>query len=332
MRDSLDLQTGRIVAVIVTYNRREILAKTLARVLEEPVDRVLVVDNGSTDGTRDLLNEENDPRLRVINSPVNTGGAGGFEVGMRVAMAEEAPDWLLIMDDDARPQPGAVSHFRQNTPLDADAVAAGTYLPDGQICEMNRPSRNPFWHLPSFLKTLAGGGRNGFHVGDAVYDTPGHVDIDASSFVGLFLSNKAVERNGFPDGRLFIYGDDVLYTLGLRRKGMRLVFMPSVAFEHDCRAVVGWGGDGAAKRYTPLWKAYYNYRNGVFTYREAAGALLFWPVLMVASLKWLRNARAYGPDRAKYLKLLRIAVVDGVMGRRHRPHSEVMQLASSSSE
>ena len=40
-------------------------------------------------------------------------------------------------------------------------------------------------------------------------------DIDGTSFVGLFVSRAAIARVGFPDGHLFLYGDDVLYTLGL---------------------------------------------------------------------------------------------------------------------
>ncbi|WP_238986796.1 glycosyltransferase [Paracoccus sp. MKU1] len=44
-----------VAAVVVTFNRLRHLKKTLARLLSEPLDHVVVVENGSTDGTRDWL-------------------------------------------------------------------------------------------------------------------------------------------------------------------------------------------------------------------------------------------------------------------------------------
>lgn len=267
-----DQQTARLVAVVVTFNRLAHLKITVPRLLSEAVDCVIVVDNGSSDGSREWLRAQQNDRLRVIESPVNGGGAGGIEMGMRAAIADENPDWLIIMDDDARPEPGAIAHFRQLDLKGADAVSCGAFMPDGSVCEMNRPSINPFWHRGMLWKTLLKG-RMGFHIPDSAYTNPDLTEIDAGSFVGLFVSRKTVEAIGYPDGRLFIYGDDVMYTLGLSKAGFRLVFAPSVRFEHDCSAVAGWGAGG--KVYRPYWKIYYNYRNGLLMYRMAAGPLFF---------------------------------------------------------
>ena len=78
-----------------------------------------------------------------------------------------------------------------------------------------------------------GGGRMGFHLGNDAYEAKSATPIDAASFVGLFLSRSAIKATGFPDGRLFIYGDDVLYTLAMRRAGQGVIFVPSIRFEHD---------------------------------------------------------------------------------------------------
>ncbi|WP_260008656.1 hypothetical protein [Leisingera sp. M527] len=43
-----------------------------------------------------------------------------------------------------------------------------------------------------------------------------------------------VEAAGYPDPGLFLYGDDVIYTLGLRRRGETILFDPELRFEHDC--------------------------------------------------------------------------------------------------
>ncbi len=321
-------KAATLVAVVVTHNRLEQLRLTVARLLAEDIDRLVVVDNASTDETAAFLDGVSDPRLVRLRLVGNLGGAGGFEAGLRHAVAAFDPDWCVVMDDDARPQPGALARFRAEAGNFAaqgyEAVAAGVYYPDGQICEMNRPSRNPFWNLGSFVRTLLGGGRAGFHVSDADYDQTRMVPIDVASFVGLCLSRAAVARVGFPHGGLFLYGDDVIYTLRLSRAGGAIGFAPWLRFDHDCTTFRQGGGH----IHRPMWKVYYNYRNGLLAYREAAGPVLFWPALLIMLVKWRLKARHYGTDKGLYLRLLGLAVGDGLRRKLDRSHAEVMARAA----
>mgnify|MGYP000020553523 CR=1 FL=1 len=325
-----DRAPRRLVAVVVTYNRLDKLKVTLARLLEsaaEELAMVVVADNASTDGTGAWLAGLSDPRLDILSSPVNSGGAGGFNRGMRHAMEQHAPDWLVVMDDDARPEPGALAAFHALPPEKWEAVAAAVYFPSGEICEMNRPSRNPFWHRREFLRTLLGGGRSGFHIPPSAYEGEGF-GIDVTSFVGFFISAEVVRRIGYPDPRLFIYGDDGIYTLGLSRDGGRIGFEPGIRFEHDLTSFAGASPDQAVQRgrLAPLWKVYYYHRNLLFLYRMAAGAL-FWPALIAIIPKWLLKARHYGGDAGVFLRLLRRAMVDGLLQRKTMTHAEVLDLA-----
>ena len=70
----------RLVAVVVSHNRRTQLETTVRRLLAEPCDRVIVVDNVSTDGSRDWLAAEGDPRLVALLPEENLGGAGKLAV------------------------------------------------------------------------------------------------------------------------------------------------------------------------------------------------------------------------------------------------------------
>ncbi|WP_408634313.1 glycosyltransferase [Paracoccus aminovorans] len=315
-----------VAAIVVTFNRREQLQKTVARLLAEPVDRLLVVENGSTDGSRAWLAALTDPRLTVIEMAQNGGGALGFETGMREARRRFDPDWLLLMDDDARPCPGAIARFRQGLAANrwpgAEALAAAVRFPDGGICEMNRPWVNPFASPGVFLRVLAGGGRAAFHIPDAAYETEAPRPLDGTSFVGFFVSRAGAIRAGYPDGRLFIYGDDVLYTLGLTQAGGRLLFAPDLAFEHEC------GTQRAGAIPSPLWKVYYTYRNRWLIYRRAAGAWIF-PLLMTAMLpRWLAIGGALPrPERRTCRRLVRLAIKDALHGNFTRSHAEIVALA-----
>lgn len=316
-----------IAALVVTHQRQAQLRITVERLLAEDLDRVLVFDNGSQDGTADYLRGLDDPRLKVVLNPDNLGGAGGFARGMRLLAEEMDPDWLVVMDDDGRPRPGSIAEFRaalaQGRVGDWDAVGAAVLTPAGEVCEMNRPYRNPFWHRAEFLRTLTGGGRRGFHLDDAAYaEGAAPVAVDMSSFVGLFLSRAAVARAGYPDERLFIYGDDQLYTLQMRRKGLRIGFLPWLRFEHDTASIKG--GQLVLR---PMWKVYYMYRNALVAYRVAAGPW-FWPLLPVLAVKWRSHAGRYGADGARYRRILRRAFADGLTGQMGRTHGEIVALTN----
>lgn len=299
------------------------MRKTVARLLAEPLDHLVIVENGSSDGTREWLASLDDPRLDVIEMSHNGGGALGFETGMRHATSKFDPDWMVLMDDDARPQPGAFARFREGADRRdwgvADALAAAVYFPDGQICEMNRPWVNPFASWRVFLRVLSGGGRAAFHIPDDAFTTAGPRRLDGTSFVGFFISRQGVANAGYPDGRLFIYGDDVLYTLAMTQGGGQLMFAPGIIFEHECSTQQA----GAMMR--PLWKGYYHHRNLWFVYRRTAGAVIF-PLLMAVMLpKWLAKGGALPKvERAHFRRLVRLAIADAFRGNLSRSHAEIV--------
>jgi rhamnopyranosyl-N-acetylglucosaminyl-diphospho-decaprenol beta-1,3/1,4-galactofuranosyltransferase len=312
--------TQTLCAIVVTFNRLHQLQITLPALLAEDVDHIIVVDNASTDDTGTWLAAQASDRVRVVSLDTNTGGAGGFEAGMDYARKTLDPDWVVLMDDDARPQPGALATFRSETPkLESDfpnlgIVVAAVFYPNGTLCEMNRPSRNPFWNLGLFAKTLIKGTRSGFHLTDAEFalDAPA-IPIDVASFVGYFVHRRAWEKSGLPEGGLFIYGDDVLYSLRLRRAGFAMAFAPMIRFTHDC----GTMGDGFV--YRPIWKIFYHCRNGVSIARQAAGPVIFPLALAYYNVIWWRRGQhCDGTERQLYYKMMRMGLIDGLLRRRGR--------------
>lgn len=317
---------GRVAAIVVTYNRLEKLTVTVARLLATPeaeLAHLVVVDNASSDGTGPWLSGLTDPRVTVLRLPGNLGGAGGFEAGLAHARDALDPDWVLLMDDDARPEPGALAAFHGRDRTGRDGWAAAVRYPGGTPCEMNRPWVNPFWHGGAFLRAALRG-RAGFHLSEAAYAAPDPVEIDGGSFVGLFLSRRALALAGLPDGRLFVYADDVLYTLNLSAAGGRLAFDPALRFEHDCATF-----EPGSQRFRPLWKAYYYHRNLLLAYRRAAGPVFFWPALALVLPRWRRAARGYGDEAAAYRQVLSRAVRDGLRRDLTLDHEEVTRLGGA---
>jgi rhamnopyranosyl-N-acetylglucosaminyl-diphospho-decaprenol beta-1,3/1,4-galactofuranosyltransferase len=315
-------KNGKLVAVIVTFNRLDALQVTLGHTTDKGFYRVVVVNNCSTDGTREWLDSRVDEALVVIHADANRGGAGGFNVGFK-HVTEKIPeaDWLVCFDDDAFPEGDIVANFDAlDIPEDVGGLAGAVYLPDGRISEMNRPSRNPFWHLGAFLG--AGfGGRHGFHVGDECYQTNEPMEIDASSFVGCFVRLSLIRSGaiGMPRTELFIYADDIIYVLEMRKAGYRHIFVPTITFQHDCQTLVN-----QQDVYHPLWKVYYTYRNRLEMYRIASG--FFYPFILLLKIpKAFLTVRFYEKHERKiFLSITAKAVFHGVTRNYSRTHDEVV--------
>ena len=319
-------ESRNLVAVVVTYNRLEKLKKTIEKSLHNDFYRVVVVDNAATDGTGSWLDTLDDPRLCVIHSKTNLGGAGGFHLGFQY-VAEKLPgaEWLVCFDDDAYPEDNVAAEFTKiEIAPDVGTLGGAVYLPDGRISEMNRPSRNPFWHLSDFLQTLVGG-RQGFHIEDAVYYQSKPIDIDSSSVVGCFnrLSLIREGKIGLPRKELFIYADDIIYVLESRKAGYRHWFVPTLKFGHDCETLIN-----QQDVYHPLWKAYYVLRNRLEMYRVAAG--IFYPAVFAVKIPaFFMSYRFYEKhERKKFLQVASTAIWDGLRKDFSKSHSEVVRLSA----
>ena len=310
----------KTVAVIVTYNRVQKLKKAYKAVCKEPLAGIVIVDNASTDGTREWLESIQNPKLTFISTSENTGGAGGFHEGFKCALQKYIPDWIVCFDDDAYPEKGTIKKFiNRDYPNDVGGVVSAVLLPNGDISEMNRPSIDPFSNLRIAVQIIKKG-TAAFHIGNNNYWGKDQIDVDAGSFVGLFIRTKVIKQKiGLPKKALFLYGDDTIYTLRLRKSGYRLVFDPGLVFIHDSDMVTG-----GRIIYKPLWKIFYSYRNGLEIYRLVSGN--YFP--LVATIKlliWLYKVRFYEEKRT-YLRMLRYGYLDGLLRRFNRTHKEVKSL------
>jgi GT2 family glycosyltransferase len=92
----------KIAVVLVTYNRLYLLKECLTSLRKQTYkpDKIIIINNDSTDGTTDWLDEQTD--LEVIHQ-ANLGGAGGFYTGIKLAY-EQGFDFIWVMDDDVEPE------------------------------------------------------------------------------------------------------------------------------------------------------------------------------------------------------------------------------------
>lgn len=195
-------QDHSVAAVVVTYNRLELLKQCVQSLRKQTVAcDILIVDNASTDGTAQWLEMQTD--ISFCNTGSNLGGAGGFNYGMRWAV-EVGYDYVWVMDDDTLPEIDALEKL-----LDADAALKGEYgwlssvalWTDGRECRMNRPKIKKAFYA---------------HIELLQY---GIIQAEQATFVSLFLPAEKIRRFGLPIKEFFLWGDDIEYTRRIAVRG-----------------------------------------------------------------------------------------------------------------
>ncbi|MGO3146374.1 MAG: glycosyltransferase family 2 protein [Leucobacter sp.] len=237
-----------IAAVVVTFNRLEKLKKVIASIeaQEHHPTHLVIVDNASTDGTGEYLaGLSSSVPFEIVPLETNTGGAGGFSVGMRRGY-ELGADYVWIMDDDGYPDPDALKKLLAG--LDSASTALGAQVPfacsvvtftDGELCEMNNPV--PTW---DWGRLLVKGQQN--------------VLVSQCSFVSVLIPRWVLEKHGLPYKEYFIWFDDAEYTIRISRDVAGIQVLDSVTV-HDMgeNKGVNWGMIDEKN----AWKFAYGARN-----------------------------------------------------------------------
>jgi rhamnopyranosyl-N-acetylglucosaminyl-diphospho-decaprenol beta-1,3/1,4-galactofuranosyltransferase len=204
-----------VAVVVVTYNRADLLVGMLdgLAALERRPDAVVVVDNASTDHTAQVLAARDDLPLQVVTSAENLGGAGGFHLGVRTAVAQGF-DRVWLMDDDVVPAPDCLTVLMAQ---DEDCLTAVREDTAGRLVEKAATRfdlRNPLAIKPKLAMVETDYGTRAA--------MPALVEVENVAFEGFLVRRTVIEEVGLPDPAFFIFYDDVDFALRARRAGRRI--------------------------------------------------------------------------------------------------------------
>ncbi|MFC7493866.1 MULTISPECIES: glycosyltransferase family 2 protein [unclassified Nocardioides] len=283
----------RVVAVVVTFNRLDLLRRLVERLDEVPeLGEVLVVDNASTDGTGEWLAGladrdagDDHPVTPALGRTLdhNAGGAGGFHEGLAWAV-ERGADLVWLMDDDGLPDRDCLARLLAEPDLDFwGPLVVDEAAPDRLVFPIRLPGGTRVVHRLDDVRRAA---------------TSGRIDGIVIPFNGVLVTRELVERIGLPRAEFFIWGDDHEYRLRAEAAGARIATVVDAQVRHP--AVGDLGSPMAFGRTTynhspSDLKHYCMARNNLVNLRDYKG----WPhaLAFVAKTIWFYAFTRPSPGR-----------------------------------
>lgn len=240
----------KIAAIVVTYNRKELLKKCIESVLKQTYmpSCVYVIDNASTDGTNLLFETKqiSSPLINYIQLKENGGGAQGFYEGIKRAHETNAFDGYWVMDDDGMPDTQCLENM-------LPYLFSYNYVsPLVVSIEDNKLLAFPYKGIMTCEELFVK-----YHFIVENYSCP---------FNGILYSRKLVDSIGYPLKELFIWGDEVNYHNRAINANYKPVTVLNAKHYHPkWKDVFVKSIGGREIVFVPQkWKGYCHYRNTIY--------------------------------------------------------------------
>ncbi len=259
-----DSSPGRFSVITVNFNAGAHLLACVRSALAAGAAEVVVVDNGSSDGSVAALRAAcgADPRLRILENGANLGFARANNRALPLATG----DYLLFLNPDCVVPPAALDRMREVMEQNPRAGMAGCLLvnPDGTEqagCRRELPTLSTAFTRALGLSRLARHGRGPLRdyvlEGQPLQDGPTEVEAISGAF--MFVRRGALEQVGPLDEEYFLHCEDLDWCMRFRQSGWPVLFVPDVRVVHD---------KGRCSRATPIRVLWHMHRGMVRYYRK----------------------------------------------------------------
>jgi len=217
--------THKVVAVVLNWNGMDVIETCLdSLIASRDVNmHVLVVDNGSTDGSIEYVGEHY-PEVTQLELGENTGFCEGNNRGMQWAL-DSGADYIFMANNDIKVDPFAVAELVKAAVENPDAGAVGS-----KIYFMDKPDIIQSAGVEINREKLLGQHRGAREKDDGKFDTMEPVD----SLMGcaLLFRSKALEEVGFLDTRFHFYHEETDLCLRIGENGWKILFVPKSKIYH----------------------------------------------------------------------------------------------------
>jgi len=269
-----------VCAVMVTYNRLEILKSTLAHVLaqEFPPTNIIIVDNFSTDGTKEWLQSLlADQRIKTIHLDGNMGAGYAISQGMKLGLKLQDFDYFWVLDDDSYYKSNVLKELVENISKSDFALVGLT------------------------------GSNIKFGTKRKVVTTEKLTEVDYALVDGAIIRGDVIRKIGTTSERFFMMCDDDEYIIRLKKHGYKIGLLDLGPVNR-----LHLGGQGSFTKAT-LWRGYYSSRNQMLILKEYFSLKRLLEYTFLQS-KLLIGAAFFAPDRFQRVRLRITGIWHGMRG------------------
>ncbi|KPJ69771.1 hypothetical protein AMJ44_02350 [candidate division WOR-1 bacterium DG_54_3] len=252
----------KVAIIILNWNGYSDTAECLKSLkkIDYPNYEIVIVDNGSKDGSPDRLKREF-PYITLLKNPDNLGFAEGCNVGMRYAL-ERGVDYILLLNNDTVVEQQFLTRMVEAAERDSNT---GILCP--KIYYYDKP--NVIWTAGGKINKLTSRtyamGLNKADKGQ--YDKL--KEVDYVSGCALLIKAETVEKIGMLDKDYFNHYEDVDWCMRARRRGYKILYIPDSVIYHKVSMALGG-------KYSPI-HMYYQMRNWLWFAKKNGAGILFVP-------------------------------------------------------
>ena len=236
----------KVSIIILNWNGKEDTLECLDSVvnLEYPSFEIVVVDNGSTDDSVDVIANKY-PEIKIVQTGGNLGYAGGNNVGIRWAIQRDA-DFILVLNNDTVVDKNMLSHLVGASLLDSRVGLLGpvNYYYDDP---------NLIWTTGAMLENFPNAGYR--MLGDGDSDESWKTSAQVDSLVGscMLIKRNVIDEIGLFDEKFFLCWEEFDFCARAKNIGYKIYFVPEAKIWHKVGSTLG-------EVESPL-RGYFNIRN-----------------------------------------------------------------------
>ena len=240
------MNSPRVIVLILSFNGKLLLDDSIATYLanDYPKFSVVVIDNGSTDGSREYI-EQNYPKVKVLRTEVNLKYSGGFNFGMQYAFNEKNADYVLVTNNDVKADSRVISELVKTAETDP-MIGFVT----GKVYYFDRPDM-----LQTVGKHEDPIRWNGEHIGNREKDSGQYDRVAERVFaddIFTLVRRSVYEKLGGYDTTFAFQAEEYDWQARAKKLGFKIYYTPFAKIWHKESMTIGKNS---------AFKAYYDARN-----------------------------------------------------------------------